>query len=94
MRMGVVIVALAAIAVTLVHIRRMEIAARHQTQDLRTCQVKLRRKLWDQQIRLGFLTSPDEVRRRADEMSLDLIEKEEANRRTADRSGVQSPLRR
>lgn len=80
MRMGLVVAALAVIAVALVHIRRAEIAARHQTQQSRLRQVKLRRKLWDQQIRLGLLTTPEEVRRRAAQMRLELVRREAENR--------------
>jgi len=69
-RLAVVIAALAAVAVTLVHLRRQEIAVRHEIQQLQTREVSLRRKLWDQQARLGRLTAPSEVRRRADELIL------------------------
>lgn len=73
MRMGLVILLLAAIAVALVHTRRGEIIARHEIQRLRMRQVKLRRQLWDQQIRLGLLTSPEKVRQRVEEMRLGLV---------------------
>ncbi len=74
MRLGLVIAALAMVAVGLVQIRRAEIAARHEIQRLETQQISLRRTLWDQQIRLGYLTAPREVRRRAGQMALDLVE--------------------
>jgi len=72
-RMALVILLLAGIAVALVHIRRAEIIARHEIQQLRMRQVKLRRQLWDQQIRLGLLTTPEKVRRRVEDMQLDLV---------------------
>ena len=76
MRFAMVIVSLAAIAVALVHIRRAEITARHEIQSLQLKQVDQRRRMWDQQIRLSQLTAPAQVRKRVDEMSLDLVERE------------------
>lgn len=65
MRMVMVIVMLAAIGVVLVQLRRSELTVRHEIQNLQMRQVSLRRTLWDQQVRLGYMTTPDEVRRRA-----------------------------
>lgn len=70
MRIAIVIVALAAIAATLVHMRRDRIAVAHETQRLQTQQVALRRTMWDQQVRLGYLAAPREVRRRAEEAAM------------------------
>ena len=70
MRLATVILVLAAIAVTLVNLRRRELAVRHETQQLQTQQVNLRRELWDQQARMGYLTAPSEVRRRVEEVVL------------------------
>jgi len=61
MRMVPVIVVLAAIAVSLVHIRRQQVSYAHEIQRLRNEQVALRRDLWDQQSRLGYLTSPKRI---------------------------------
>jgi len=72
MRLALIIVSLAATAVGLVHLRRAETSAAHEIQAQRAAQVELRRRLWDQQVELGWLTAPHEVRRRADEMSLRL----------------------
>jgi len=72
MRLALVIIALGAIAVSMVQIRRGETTARHEAQSLQRRQVSLRRRLWDQQIRLGQLTGPQELRRRADRMVLRL----------------------
>ncbi len=74
MRLGLIIVLLAGIAVAVVHIRRAEDASRHEIQRLRIRQVSLRRKLWDQQARMGRLAAPAELRRRADRMALHLDE--------------------
>ena len=73
MRIAVVIVALAAMAVGLVHMRRAELLARYEHQQLQLRQVKVRRQLWDQQITLSRLVSPSEVHRRSQEMCLDLV---------------------
>ena len=75
MRYLLVIALLAAVAVTLVKLRRAEITARHETLRLQRAEVRLRRRLWDQQIRLGYLTTPQAVRQRADEMSLGLTDR-------------------
>ena len=64
MRLALVILALGAIAVGLVHIRRAELSARHEIQQLQVAEVKLRRRLWDQQVRMGQLVSPREVDKR------------------------------
>ena len=74
MRLGLIILLLAGIAVVLVHLRRAETAAHHEIQRLRIEQVRLRRALWDQHVGLGRLQAPAEVRRRTDEMALDLTE--------------------
>ncbi|MGA2266054.1 MAG: hypothetical protein ABSH10_06440 [Phycisphaerae bacterium] len=75
MRLAMIIIALAAMAVGLVHIRHAEVVARHDSQEYQLQQVKLRRQLWDQQIALSYLTTPAEVRKRSEEMSLGLVEK-------------------
>ena len=77
LRLAIVIVSVTAIAVGLVHLRRTEIATRHQIQRLSAEQIRLRRALWDQQVRLGELTAPQRVQQRADEMALGLSHKAE-----------------
>jgi len=73
-RMAIVILSLAAIAEGLVTIRRMEDSARHDTlQLLRLRSTELLRQCCSHDIDLGYLNSPAEVRRRADEMSLQMI---------------------
>jgi hypothetical protein len=74
-RIAIVILSLAVMAVGLVHLRRAELIARHESQQLQLQQVKLRRQLWDQQIDLSYLATPAEVRRRSEEMCLDLVDK-------------------
>ena len=92
MRLGIVIIVLAAIAVGLVQIRRAEMTTRHQIQSLRSAQVKIRRTLWGQQVRMGELTAPQQVRRRAAEMALGLIDKAEVARRMAENKEATHPL--
>ena len=72
MRLALVIVLLGAVAVALVHLRRAEMAARHEIQQLQVDQIELRRRFWDQQVRLSRLTAPALLRRQA--AALDLIE--------------------
>ena len=69
MRIAGVILLLAAIALTLVHIRRKELTVRHKMQRCRLQQVALRRKLWDQQVKLGYLAAPKQVHRRMEEVA-------------------------
>jgi neutral trehalase len=78
-RIAAIIVALTAIAVGLVHIRRAEVTARYEAQRFRLRQAEIRRILWDQEVRLGDLTAPGELRRRASELSIDLSPGRERN---------------
>ena len=86
-----IIIALAAMAVSLVHIRRAEVVARHESQQLQLQQVKLRRQLWNQQIALGYLTTPAEVRKRSEEMSLGLVEQNGTVAKTAAKAAPAAP---
>lgn len=63
MRFALIIVCLTSIAVARVHLRRAELVARHDAQELANRQIELRRALWDQQVRMGYLTAPAKVRR-------------------------------
>ena len=69
-RLAAMILILAGIAVSLVHIRRSEIVVRHEIQHLQMQRVSLRRKLWDQQVRIGYLTAPREIRRRMEQLTM------------------------
>ena len=91
MRIAVIILALAGTAVILVHLRRAEATLRHETQQLGFQQIKLRRTLWDQQITLGYLAAPAEVRRRSEEMSLDLVPKDGAPAKPAGKAELPPP---
>ena len=94
MRLAIVILAVAAIAVGLVHIRRMEVTVGHEIEELRTREVSLRRELWDRQVRAGQLSAPNEIRRRVDEMALDLIDKYQTPPKFADRGPVRTTRNR
>ncbi len=70
MRIMCIIIVLAGIALALVQLRRREITVRHEIQRLQSQGVVLRRKLWDQQVKLGYLTAPGEVNRRVMEFAM------------------------
>ena len=72
MRIAMIIALMAGLALGLIHIRRQEIAIRHEIQRLQTQQIKLRRKLWDQQVRYGKLLAPAELHRHADQHEMSL----------------------
>ena len=81
MRMAFVIVSLAGIAAGLVSIRRAQVVVRYDTQMLRVRRLELRRQLWDQQVQLGRLTSPSQLRQRIQRMSLPVSERPGGGRR-------------
>ena len=62
MRLGVIILALAAIAVTLVHLRRQEISMRHEIRMLEKQRVILARELAQRDVQIGRLTTPAALR--------------------------------
>lgn len=71
MRIAIVIISLAAVAVCLVNIRRMEMTARNETiRLLELREIQLNRKHWGQDVDLGYLTAWEEVERRAGEQGL------------------------
>ncbi len=75
MRLAFVIVSLAGIAAGLVSIRRAQVVVRHDMQVLRGRRLKLRRRLWEQQVHLGRLTSPSQLLDRVQRMSLSVSER-------------------
>ncbi len=88
MRCILLIVALAVIASTLVHVRRGEVRARYETRRMQSQQVSLQRELRSQQIQLSHLTSPARVRQTAEAMALGLTERTYA----ANRGGLGGSL--
>ncbi len=72
MRLAFIIVCLTVIGVGLVHIRRQEVALRHELQSKQSQHAVLRRKIWDRQVRLGHMTTPRNIRHRAEILGLDI----------------------
>lgn len=83
MRLAIVIISLAAIAVTLIHIRRMELGARHEIEQLKMQQVSLRRTMADQDVRKSHLLAPEGIDSRREALSLDLVPSDPSKRRVA-----------
>jgi hypothetical protein len=72
MRMLLAILGLMIIALGLVHLRRQEAVARHQIQRLESRHADLRREIWDRQVRMGRLMTPEAVRGRTEAMDLEM----------------------
>ena len=83
MRISFLIILLAVITVSLVHIRRREVRARYRTHQLDQEAVALRRQLGNQQLRLSELTTPRVVWLRAETMALGLINADRPDRHLA-----------
>ena len=64
MRLGVIILAIAAIAVGLVQLRRQEIGVQHEIQRLQVSRVALRREVAKREVRIGKMTTPDRLSRK------------------------------
>ena len=75
MRWAVVIIGLAAVAAGLVQIRRSEIRQRYEMRQLALDQIQLRRDLYDQQMQLSEMTSPQTVRAAVEVKALDLADR-------------------
>ena len=75
MRWAIILIALTAVGAALVHFRRDEVRHRHEIRRLTRQQVRLRRSLWDQQVQLSELTSPQRVRGFVTTGSLDLVDR-------------------
>ena len=74
LRLAWIIVAMGAISATLVHLRCRQIQARAEMHHLEASRLQVHRALWDQQIRLGDLTSPPNLRRLTADWPLEIIE--------------------
>ncbi len=72
MRFVFVIIAVAAIAVAMVHMRGEEFDRRHELQAQQMRQDELRKRLWEQQVLIGKLTETREIRRKAMQLPLEL----------------------
>ena len=85
MRISFLIILLAVITVSLVHIRRQAVRTRYRTHQVDMEAAALRRQLANQQLRLSELTAPREVWRRAEAMALGLIDADRPDRHLAAR---------
>ena len=73
MRVGMVILALAAIGLGVVKIRKDEVVALREIQQFQTRLIEQRRTLQAQQVRLAELKAMDALRSRAEDMGLSLV---------------------
>jgi hypothetical protein len=64
---------MAAIALVIVAVRGENAKAANRVQRLHHHQVALEQKLWTQEMELARLRGPDEIRRRANELGLDVV---------------------
>ena len=72
MRIAFVIVSLTAIALALVHLRREEVAIRRDMQRVQSEHVKVRREIWDRQMKIGDMMAPRAIRFRSEVMALEM----------------------
>ncbi len=73
MRFAWIILAFAVIAAGMVHLRLERASVQADTFRLSARRHEVRRELWNQQIRLGELTSPREVNKRGYQLALELL---------------------
>ena len=78
MRISLVILALVAIAVGMIDLRRARDQAHHQVHRLQLQQIRLRRLLQDQQETLSRLTAPGKVEQRVEQMDVRLTHRRSA----------------
>ena len=88
MKLAMVFVCLAAVAAALVHVRRTRTQLRNEIHRLESQQIRLRRDLWDQQVGMGWLLAPAEVRRRAEELAVPLVDSSRAPARPVGRDAA------
>jgi hypothetical protein len=72
MRIALIILGLTVIAVGLVHLRRQEVLVRHEIQRLESEHARTRREVWRREVELAKTFSPEEIRRRAKAMALEM----------------------
>ncbi|KKK85673.1 hypothetical protein LCGC14_2770940 [marine sediment metagenome] len=72
MRIAFVIVSLTVIALALVHLRREEVAMRRDMQRVQSEHVKVRREIWDRQMKIGDMMTPQAIRFRSEVMALEM----------------------
>jgi hypothetical protein len=71
LRLAWVIILMAAVGAAAVHLRLRATQARTQIQSLEAQRVQMRRQIWEQQVKLGELTAPQETRFRGKDTALD-----------------------
>lgn len=77
MRIAFIILSLTAIALGVIRLRTAETICRNQMLTLRNYyELEVPRQLQAQEVELSYLTSPREVQHRAEEMALNLVEKD------------------
>lgn len=74
MKFSLVIMAVAAIAIGIIHIRRTELSISHELQSLELQGIKYRRQIWQKQVDLGHVISPPTIKQQVTAMGLELIE--------------------
>lgn len=89
MRISLVIIGIAAIAVCLVLIRREDIRLRHELQKIQIQHTAIKRDVWDRHVELGHLLTPAAIKYRADAMALNLIP--QSNAKIVDTIPTQPP---
>jgi len=72
-RIGCIIVAMAAIGAAAVHLRVQQERVRSDCYRLEAERLELRRTLWQQQLRLGELTAPEHIRRIHEDWPVELV---------------------
>jgi hypothetical protein len=73
MRLAWIIIGLTAISATVVHLRCRQSQTRTEMYALESQRVQVRRTLWEQQVRLGDLTSPQNIRRLTFDWPLEIV---------------------
>jgi hypothetical protein len=77
-----VIVMLTGIALAVVQLQRRELTVRHELQVLQSRHLKLRRDVWQRQVQLGRLLTPDQLQGRAQAMALPMVPQDPATEET------------
>jgi len=80
MRLAWILVGLSAISASVVHLRCRQIQWRAEMQHLDNERLLVRRTLWDQQLRLGDLTTPQNIRRLTLDWPLELVGPEDLDK--------------
>lgn len=74
MRLALIIIGFTAIALGLVSLRRQDLVVRHEMQNIDNEHEKLRPEMWYYLSEIGWLTTPEMIRKRKEKMSLDMTD--------------------